>query len=57
MFSIEVFPPPLVPKIQTNSFCYIFKSTPLRAATPSIPSKYVLCIFLRTIISFYGVKS
>jgi hypothetical protein len=38
-----VFPPPDVPKIQTNSPRFKLIETPLKAAIPSIPNKYVLC--------------
>lgn len=37
-----VFPPPDVPKMHTNSPRFKLKDTPLRAAIPSIPNKYVL---------------
>ena len=51
IFNMVVLPPPEVPNIVKNSPFFTFKDTPLKAGTPSIPIKYVLCIFLRTITS------
>lgn len=42
MLSKLVFPPPEFPRIITNYPCLIFTVTPLRAATPSNPNRYVL---------------
>lgn len=45
-----VFPPPELPKIITNYPCFIERETPLKAATPYNPKRYVLWILSPFII-------
>ena len=39
MFSRDDLPPPEVPRIQTNSPCFMVADTPLTAVTPSMPMR------------------